>query len=257
MLILFVCSQHQILSGADLGYQGTHILTFGTMDELAKAFYKKYGIHLFIKGGGCSDGISAVVNKGFELGGLCCPLPLDKAKRHNLKSHRIAIDVKAVIVNPDTGITDLTLKQVSDIHKGIITNWKQVGGPDRPVALIFRDHCRDMDEPVRAVLGIRGPVAKKAIIVKTDKEVLEYVERFPAAIGVVSSVFTHDARVRTIRVDGVEPTPQNAEKGLYPLTGSLYIITKGTPSGWTKSFLDFVLSAEGQGIVGTKFGRVR
>ena len=244
------------LYAADFGYQGTHILTHGALENLAKAFEKKHDVKVFVKGGGCSDGIAAVLKNRHEMGGICCPLKPEMAKKNNLISHRVAVDIKAVIVNPKNPLNDLSMNQVSDIHTGRITNWKQIGGKDKPIALIYRDHCRDMIEPVRDVLGITGPVAPKAIIVKTDKEVIEYVERFPDAIGIAPRIFAKEAKVKILRVDGIEPTPANTEQGLYKLKGDLFIITKGAPTGLTKEFIDFVFSDEGQSIIGKGFGRV-
>lgn len=206
-----------VAAAADIGYQGTHILTHGALESLAKAFEKKYGPAVHVKGGGCSDGIAVVVSGKHEMGGICCPLPPEKAKRLNLVQHKVAVDIKAVMLNPRNPLNNLTLKQISDIHNGLITNWKQVGGPDRPIALVYRDHCRDMDEPVRKVLGIKGAVAKKAIVVKTDKEVIDYVERFESAVGIAPGVFAREAKVKIISVDGVAPAPDHTEKGRYSL----------------------------------------
>ncbi|MBI5846502.1 MAG: substrate-binding domain-containing protein [Nitrospirae bacterium] len=242
---------------SDIGYQGTHILTHGALEDLAKAFEKKYGVHVYVKGGGCADGIAVVVKGEHEMGGLCCPLPSEKARKLNLIQHKIAVDIKAVMLHPKNPLNNLTLKQVADIHNGKITNWKQVGGPEKPIALIFRDHCRDMAEPVREVLGIKGPVAKKAIVVKTDKEVIEYVEKFHGAIGIAPRVFAQEAKVKIVSVDKIVATPENTEKGLYHLKGDLYIITKGQPDGLTKKFMDFVLSAEGQAIIGKNFAKAK
>jgi phosphate transport system substrate-binding protein len=244
-------------SAADIGYQGTHILTHGALGDLAKAFEKEYGVAVFVKGGGCADGISVVAKGQSEMGGLCCPLSPGKAEKHGLVLHKVAVDIKAVMLHPNNPLNSLSLKQVSDIHNGLITNWKQVGGPDRPIALIYRDHCRDMDEPVRKALNITGPVAKKAIIVKTDKEVIEYVEKFSSAIGIAPRVFAQEAKVKIAGIDKIAATPENIEKGLYPLKGDLFIVTKGQPSGLTGKFLDFVLSNEGQAIIGRNFARVK
>lgn len=246
---------------AEFGYQGTHILTYGAIEEVAKAFEKKSGVKVFVKGGGCADGISIVLKDRYEMGGVCCPLSLDKAKKHNLIQYKVAVDIKAVIVNPKNPLKNLTLKQISDIHKGKIVNWGQISiqfdGKDRPIALVYRDHCRDMDEPARKVLDIKGKVAEKAIVVKTDQEIVKYVENFSSAIGVVSRIFAEKANVKMINIDGAAPTPENAEKGLYKLTGDLYIVTKEIHSQWTKRFIEFILSDEGQRIIGKRFARVR
>ena len=210
-----------------------------------------------MKGGGCADGIAVVLKNRYEMGGICCPLKPETAKKNSLMSHRVAVDIKAVIVHPQNPLNDLTLKQISDIHNGRIAKWKEVGGIDKPIALIYRDHCRDMDEPVRKALGIKGAVAGKAIVVKTDMEVVEYVERFPNAIGVTSRIFAEKANVKMITVNGVSSTPKNTEKGLYLITGDFYIITKGRPVGWTKKFIDFIVSDEGQAIIGKRFARIK
>ncbi|TAN44024.1 MAG: phosphate ABC transporter substrate-binding protein [Nitrospirae bacterium] len=249
LLFMTIASVH----AADIGYQGTHILTHGALESLAKAFERKYGKQVFVKGGGCADGIAVVVKGQHEMGGLCCPLTEEKARKFNLIQYKVAVDIKAVMLHPKNRLSNLSLKQVSDIHNGRLTNWKQVGGPDKPIALVFRDHCRDMAEPVREALGIKGPVAKKAIIVKTDKEVVEYVEKFPGAIGIAPRVFAQEAKVKIISVDKIMPTPENTEKGLYPLTGDLYVITKSGPSGLTKTFIEFVLDKEGQAIIRKNF----
>lgn len=256
LLLIFLLPFLIAADMADLAYQGTHILTHGVLEDLSKGFENRYGKRIFIKGGGCTDGIVAVTKKGFDLGGTCCPVKENLRKQYNLIPYRIAVDIKAVIVHPSNPISNITLKELSAIHSGVISNWREVNGIDRPIALIYREHCRDMEEPVRKVLGIKT-LSNKAIVVQTDKEVVEYVERFPAAIGITSRIFAEKAKVKIIKVNGIEPTPENTEKGLYSLKGDLHLITKGIPKGWTKRFLEFVLSSEGQEIIGKKFGRVR
>lgn len=246
---------------AEFGYQGTHILTGGALVDLAAAFGKKHGLTMPVKGGGCADGAAVVIHDRYELGGLCCPLPAESAAKHGLISHRVAQDIKAVIVNPQNTVADLPLAQIAAMHQGKIRHWREVGvdfsGADRPVAVVFRDHCRNMDEPVRRLLRLNQTALGKAILVHTDQEIVDYVAEFPTAIGVVSRIFAESAKVKMIAVDGIAPTPAQVEEKKYPLVGDLFILTKDPPSGPARRFLDFVLSAEGQAIVGRNFGRVR
>ena len=235
-----------------LHYQGTHILTYVTMDKLASAYKQQTGIELQIKGGGCADGVVVVVNDRFEMGGLCCPLKPSELEQIGLIGHPVAKDIKTVIVNPANPLTSLSTDQLRKIHQGKVVNWKELGWIDKPIAVIYRKHCLDREEPVRTFLELDDTLnllAPKAIKVRTDKEVIDYVSQFPTSIGITSNVFVKGKDVKTINIDGIAPVVKNVETGLYTFTAILYIITKGTPDEKTRHFLDFVLSDTGQSIV--------
>ena len=45
----------------------------------------------------------------------------------------------AVVVNPQNNLKGLTAEQVTAIYKGEVSNWKEVGGEDKPIVAITRD----------------------------------------------------------------------------------------------------------------------
>ena len=53
------------------------------------------------------------------------------------------------IVHANNPVTKLTLQQLSDIHTGKITNWKQLGGKDLPIT-VYSDALRWARELSRA-----------------------------------------------------------------------------------------------------------
>ena len=63
------------------------------------------------------------------------------AEKNGVEPHEIEIarDAIGVIVNPENPVQQLTLQQISDIYSGKITNWKEVGGEDRPIVLLSRE----------------------------------------------------------------------------------------------------------------------
>jgi phosphate transport system substrate-binding protein len=222
------------------------------MSRLAKVFSEKTGIAITIRGGGCADGIMAVVSGKFEMGGLCCPLNEKEVEDYSISVHPVARDIKAVIVNRENPVDNLNEVQIRNIHQGRIKSWKELGWVDRPVAVIYRKHCLNRAEPVRRYLGLDEDLdnlTEKAIIVRTDKELIDYVRRFPTAIGITSKVFTEGQDVKIINVDGVEPTAENVKSGRYMLTGNLNIVTSARPDKAVRKFLDFILSEEGQSII--------
>jgi phosphate transport system substrate-binding protein len=54
-------------------------------------------------------------------------------------------------------------------------------------------------------------------------------------------------------VDGDAPTKAGVQSGRYPLKGPLILVSKVPATGAAKDFLDFIMSPEGQVIVGRKF----
>ncbi|RMG00156.1 MAG: hypothetical protein D6726_11775, partial [Nitrospirae bacterium] len=193
-------------------------------------------------------------------GGLCCPLP-KRLKGKDIVEHPVARDIKVVVVNRKNPLKDISLEHLRAVHTGEITNWRELGWKDAPIAIIYRKHCLNMDEPVRRALGINDDLSnlsKKTIIVRTDMELLEYVSSFETAIGVTSKVFAVNEDVKILDLDGVRATPFNVENHRYRLTSPLYIITKTNPDKLTKRFLRFILSPEGQAIIkGSNLGAIR
>ena len=68
------------------------------------------------------------------------------------------------------------------------------------------------------------------------------------AIGFISFGYVDDT-VKTVSIDGVEATAENAKSGTYPIVRPLYFLTKEAPTGLVKDFIDFCLSDAGQAIV--------
>ena len=58
--------------------------------------------------------------------------------------------------------------------------------------------------------------------------------------------------VKTVKINGMEPTAENVLADKYPIVRRLYLITKGEASDLERAFIDFVLSEKGQEIVEEK-----
>ena len=65
--------------------------------------------------------------------------------------------------------------------------------------------------------------------------------------------------VKMLKVDGIEPTPENISNETYPITGSLYAVTyKDNENRNVDLLIDWILSEEGQEIVEkTGYSRVK
>jgi phosphate transport system substrate-binding protein len=56
-----------------------------------------------------------------------------------LIGHPVGVIIYTVVVNKQTGVFKLTTAQLRAIYRGGITNWRQLGGANLPVAIVSRD----------------------------------------------------------------------------------------------------------------------
>ena len=101
-------------------------------------------VRISVTGGGSGTGIAALINGTLSIANASRemkPEELATAKKNGITPVQIAVarDAIAVVVNPSNPVTGLTLKQLSDIYTGKITNWREVGGYDRPIVLLSRE----------------------------------------------------------------------------------------------------------------------
>ena len=92
----------------------------------------------------------------------------------------------------------------------------------------------------------------EAEIANRTDAVLTTVAGNEAAIGYVSLGSLNDT-VKAVTVDGVEATVDNVKSGDYTLSRPFNIATKGEPTGVAADFIDFIMSADGQAIVGEDY----
>jgi phosphate transport system substrate-binding protein len=119
--------------------------------------------------------------------------------------------------------------------------------PETPLALEFRDAVFPSCSFRRDYCGFGQ-----------SRDVIEFIGREPAALGFAAlnrgSDSVHSLAIRRdARCAAVEPTPDTLRGGLYPLDRKLWIYARRDPSGrlsgLARTYLEFVLSKNGQAII--------
>ena len=221
-------------------------------EKLAEAFSAKYPqVQITVQGGGSSVGVKSAGQGTVDVGAASREVKdSEREKYPDLVVHTIARDGIAIVAHPDVPLDGLTKEQVRDIFAGEITNWSDVGGPDRPIVVVSREEgsgTRAAFEEM--VMGKEGPpIVDTAILQPSNGAVRTTVATTPDSIGFLSFGYL-DESVKALAVDGVEATEANAASGDYPIVRPLNLLIKGEPSGVVKAWLDFILSDEGQEIV--------
>ncbi len=210
-----------------------------------------------VTGGGTGVGIAALIDGEVDIATASREMKTDeikaaKAKGINPVKYAVAYDSIAVVVNPKNPVSELSFNQLRGIYNGSISNWKEVGGEDRQIAVISRDSSSGTYQDFKKDVLLGDEYRPDALTQPATGGVVTEVSQNPNAIGYIGIAYVHK-NVKALSLDkgngSVSPTAENILSGAYPLSRSLYFYTKGEPSGLTKEFIDFVMSEKGQNLV--------
>jgi len=241
-----------------------------TMVNFALAWAERYqalrpDVRISVTGGGSGTGIAALLNGTVDLANASRRIKDEEIATAQAKGiqpleHVIARDAIAVIVNANNPVSELTLQQIADIYSGKITNWKELGGEDRPIVKLSREtnsgtHVYFLETVLR--LGRSDDktlFATNTLLLPSSEGIVAEVRHNPNAIGYDGLGYVpHDVKMIAIAKEAggeyVLPSIETVNDKRYPIARDLYIYTNGEPTGIVKEYLDWILSAEAQEIV--------
>ncbi len=95
-------------------------------------------------------------------------------------------------------------------------------------------------------------IMKEASVESNTNTILTTVQNDAYSISYVSMGSLNDS-IKAVQIEGVDATTLNVKNGSYKISRPFNIATKGEPSGISKDFIDYILSKEGQEIVGKSY----
>lgn len=194
-----------------------------------------------------------------------------KTKRQLPECFPIAYDGLALICNKNNNDTCISVKDVKRIFSGEVTNWNQIvpGSKRGEIEVVFdNNQSATLHYVVDSILDGKPINSPNIVASKTSKEVIDYVDQTPNAIGVIGSNWLNDRRDTTnttfnknIHVMSVSLTddakPFNSWKpyqaylldGRYPFVRTIYAILVDPQRALPYSFANYVTNPKGQLIV--------
>ena len=145
-------------------------------------------------------------------------------------------------VNAENPVQSLTVEEIRKIYAGEITNWSQVGGPDRIINPVTRLENSGSQTAFEAFMKDRK-IGRKSIFAITGGSIgfsfRYYME------GIVDN-----RSVRMLALNGVTPTAEHIRDGSYPIVARFYAVYRADNENPNIPVLiDWLLSGEGQELI--------
>ncbi len=216
------------------------------IEKLAEQYMEKHpGISITVQGGGSSAGIIATSSGTCSIGSSSRYL---RTSEKGLTVTTICLDGIAVVVNNSNPIKDLSSGQVRSIFSGELKNWKEAGGLDVAIIPVTREEGSGTRGAFEELIMGTSTVSDACLVQDSNGAVREIIAITPQGIGYISAGLIDD-RIRALSINGVEPTFDNFVSCEYTLVRPFLLLTKGEPTGEVKSFIDYILSADGQRVL--------
>jgi len=224
------------------------------MTKLVETYSKKTGKDLMVSGSGSLKGLLLLLVGKSDIAISSVKIPAAmlweaQKKGMTIKEIQMGYDIIIPIVHRSNRIDNLFLGQLADMYRGLIKDWKDAGGTPGKITVVDRNPDSGtklvMDETFFELEKVvEGHVKKNC-----DNAIVAYVAQHPGAVGYISQSYLNSS-VKAININGANAMMENVETKAYPLFRELYFyVNEKTYTGTIKSFIDFVLSKNGQDIL--------
>lgn len=161
------------------------------------------------------------------------------------------------IVNRQNPLENLSLNQIRGIYSGQITQWSELGVDALGEIIAYQRPANSGSQTALERLMGDTPImeAPQERISNGMDDIVQNVEyrNLANALGYSFRFYCTemmDSDIKLLSIDGVAPTVENIRNGSYPITTTLYAVSRaGEENPNVQALLDWVVSPQGQELV--------
>ena len=255
-LFLFAAlSLATVASAQKLVIKGSDTLGAKLVPTLAEEYKATHpGVSFEIAAEGSTTGIAAIIDGTAQIGmssrrAKPTEISAATAKGVTLKPIIVAYDGMAVIVNANSPLAKLTLRQVEQIFTGDVTDWSAVGGKPGKISVYTRNTSSGTYSDWKDLAMKKRDYAKSSQKMAGNEQIASEVAKNPNGIGYVGLAYISAEGIKVVAIDGVTPSKETVLNKKYAYARPTFYYTNGEPAGEAAKFVEFTLSAAGQRIV--------
>ncbi len=213
--------------------------------EIGKRFESLYpAVRIDVQSGGSSRGVADARQGLADIGMVSRAMKEDE---RDLSAFPVARDGVCPILHRENPVQALTDEQVVAIYTGKITNWKTVGGVDAPITVVNKAEGRSTLEVFLQYFKLKNVEVKAQVVIGENEQGVKTVAGNRNAIGYVSIGTAeydaaHGVPIKLLPIGEVAASTENVQKGIFPLSRPLHLVTRTSPSGLAKAFIEYVQS---------------
>ena len=252
-------AEHANSQGRNITIKGSDTMVL-LGQRWAETYMKKNpGVTIQVTGGGSGVGLAALINGSTDIAESSRPIKDSEKEQVKLKRNAdaielpVALDGLAVYLHEQNPIGELTIEQLKKIYTGAVKNWKDLGGKDERIILYgrenssgtyvyFKEHVLENADYYPTTQTLPGTAA-----------VINAISKDIRGIGYGGIAYAKGVKAIKVKKDastpGVEPTLDNVQKNVYPISRFLYWYFAGQPKDQLKQLADWVMTTEGQSVV--------
>ncbi len=227
--------------------------------KLVPTFAEEYkaqhpGVSFEIAAEGSTTGIAAIIDGTAQIGmssrrARATEISAAQAKGVTLKPIIVAYDGMAVVVNANSPIAKLTLRQVEQIFTGDVTDWSAVGGKPGKISVYTRNTSSGTYQDWKDLAMKKRDYAKSSQKMAGNEQIAAEVAKNPNGIGYVGLAYIHAEGIKVVPIDGVMPSKETVLNKKYAYARPTFYYTNGEATGEAAKFIEFSLGETGQKIV--------